>query len=87
MKIEICDTKVLERTVRGKDGKEYTFYNQEGFYHDGVSPYPVRCVVPVGGLSSAYPVGWYTLGDKSLYVDRYGNLALARRFVLVSVEV
>lgn len=86
MKIEICDTKVSARTVKAKDGKEYTFYTQEGFYHDGVSPYPVRCVVPVDSLSSAYPVGWYTLSDKSLYVDKYGNISLARRFHLVSVE-
>lgn len=88
MKIEIASTEVQKRTVRSKkDGKEYTFYTQEGFYHDGHSPYPTRCNIPVADAASAYPVGMYRVADKSLFIDRFGNLALQRRFGLVSFEV
>ncbi len=84
MKIEIFDTEVKERTVRSKkDGKEYTFYTQEGFYHDGTSPYPTRCNIPVSSLSAAYRPGVYRVADNSVYVDRFGNLGLQRRFALV----
>lgn len=87
MKIEIVDKEVKQRVVRSKnDGKEYTFYTQEAYLHDG-SAYPTRCFVPVSDAASAYRVGWYRLAPSALVVDRFGNLALRRRFGLVSDEV
>jgi len=86
MKIEVVNTEVKQKTVRSKEGKEYTFYTQEAFFHDEVSPYPSRMLVPVDSLSSAYSVGFYALGDRSLYVDRFGNLALARRYALLPLS-
>jgi len=84
--IEIQNPEVFERTVTSKrDGKTYTFYQQEAWYHDGVSPYPSRCFVPVSSLSAGYRPGRYTLSGDALFVDRFGKLALANRFSLVSV--
>lgn len=83
MRIEIASTDVEQRTVRSKkDGKEYTFYTQEGFYHDPSSRYPIVCRIPVDGPSAAYSPGMYRLANSSLVVDRFGNLALSRRFAL-----
>lgn len=85
MKIEILSTDVQQRTVRSKrDGKEYTFYTQEGFLHDGSGPYPVRCNVPVVNSAGAYSPGRYRISDSAVFVDRFGNLNLQRRFGLVS---
>lgn len=88
MQLEIVNQEVTSRTVRSKkDNKDYTFFTQEAYLHDGTSTYPVRCVVPVSGPAAAYTPGRYSLASDSLYVDRFGNLALARRFNLVSDEV
>jgi len=83
MKIEVINTEVKQKTVRSKEGKEYTFYTQEAFFHDPSAPYPTRMLVPVDSLSAAYSAGFYALGPRSLYVDRFGNLALARRYSLL----
>lgn len=86
-KIEIQSDTVSARTVKSKrDGKEYTFYTQEAYFHDESSSYPVRCSLPVSGASAGYRPGWYRLPGNAVYVDRYGNLSLARRFDLVSDE-
>lgn len=86
MKIEIVSSEVFSRTVRSKkDGKDYTFYTQEAYLHDG-STYPTRFYVHVSGPAAAYSPGWYNLAGSSYFVDRFGNLALSRRFSLVSVE-
>lgn len=84
--IEIQSTEVQSKTVRSKkDGKEYTFFQQEAWLHDG-SSYPTRCFVPVSGPASGYSPGRYSLAGDAHFVDRFGNLALARRFSLVSDE-
>jgi len=85
MLLEILSKEVSSKTVRSKSGKDYTFFTQEAYLHDG-SVYPVRCVVPVSDASSAYNPGRYVLADDAFYVDRFGNLALARRFSLVSED-
>lgn len=83
MRIEIVSTEIESRTVRSKkDGKEYTFYTQEGFYHDPSSRYPVVCRIPVDGPSAAHSPGMYRLASDALFVDRFGNLAIRRRFAL-----
>lgn len=87
MRVEIVSTEVKSRTVVSKrDGKQYIFYTQEAYLHDG-SAYPTRCFVPVADAASAYSVGLYRLAPSALAIDRFGNLALRRRFGLVSDEV
>ena len=85
MRVEFSSNEVKSRTVRSsKDGKEYTFYNQEGWFHDGFSQYPSRCFVPVPDARSGYDPGWYRLAPGAVVVDRFGNLTLRRRFDLLS---
>ena len=88
MRVEIVSTDVKSRTVISKrDNKEYTFYTQEAWFHDGVNPYPSRCFVPVSSLDSFYNPGRYRLATGAVVVDRFGTLTLRRRYNLVSDEV
>lgn len=85
-KLEITTKEVQTKTVKSKkDGKDYTFYLQEAYLHDG-STYPTRCYVPVSSPTASYDIGWYTFASDSFFVDRFGNLSLSRRFSLVSDE-
>lgn len=87
MHIEITTAEVNTRTVRSKkDGKEYTFYTQEAWLHDGTSPYPSRSFVPLLDAASGYRPGRYSLAADALFVDRFGALSLRRNYRLVSDE-
>ena len=84
--IEIQSFEVQSKTVRSKrDGKEYTFFHQEAWLHNG-SSYPTRCFIPVSSATSGYYPGRYSLADDAYFIDRFGNLSLSRRFSLVSDE-
>lgn len=75
MKIEIIDTKVFERSVHSKTGKDLTFRTQKGYAHLPDRPFPVEVNIQLWDRQP-FPVGVYTLGDSTYKVDRYGNLGL-----------
>lgn len=85
MKIEITDLEVFTRSIKSKDGKDYTFYTQKGWLHNGHS-YPVSVTIPVSGVTSGYNLGWYTLASDSFVVDRYENLFIKKRYTLIPMS-
>lgn len=81
MKIEITSTHTDKRTVRGKDGKEYTFFNQQAFFHNG-GKYPTAFMLTIRE-ESPLSIGFYTIAPDSFYVDKYGTLSLRRNLLLL----
>lgn len=58
-----------------KQGVTRTSHKQKAYVHLPEKPYPVEVKLRVDDPSKAYPPGVYTLGGKSFWVDRYGQLS------------
>ncbi|MES9872657.1 MAG: single-stranded DNA-binding protein [Candidatus Sedimenticola sp. 6PFRAG7] len=56
--------------------RPYSFNKQEAWAHLPGQPYPSRMELTLDEGSSAYKQGNYTIQPESLYVDRFGKLAL-----------
>jgi hypothetical protein len=84
MKIEITSLITEKRTVRGKDGKEYTFYTQQAFFHNG-GKYPEAFKLTLKE-DSPLSVGFYTIAPASFYVDKYGALSIRRNLLLIDTK-
>lgn len=76
--IAIKDPTVTRREVTSKQGKALTFFEQSGLAKVGDELR--RIVLPVQE-GQGYAPGSYTLGADSVYVDRFGRLALSPRLV------
>lgn len=83
MKIEILENKSVEKTINGKDGKTYTFNEQEAYLHDQTNKYPKKFKISIASGSRPFDVGIYSIDPSSIYVDRYGSLCFARNIKLV----
>ena len=64
---------------------------QEAFAHtlsrDGKpAKYPTRCELVLPDDGQAFAPGTYSLAPQSVYVDRYGNLALSPKLVAVATR-
>jgi len=80
--VKIIDPTVTSRDVKSsKNGKSYTFFEQQGIakVRDEIR----RIRVPVKDGKS-YPPGDYTLSPESFYVDQFGGLSLS--LVLVAAK-
>lgn len=77
VKIEVKSTDVTQKTVRGKNGKEYVIRDQAAWVDLG-KVYPQEIRVPVELGKEPYPPGRYVSDPSCLYVDRFGNLSLGR---------
>ncbi|MEX2151284.1 MAG: single-stranded DNA-binding protein [Steroidobacteraceae bacterium] len=75
--IEIKVTDVSQKTVRSKDGKEYVIREQDGWVDLGEA-YPQKIRISLEQGKQAYAIGRYQVSEKSLYVDRFGQLKLGR---------
>lgn len=75
--IEVRSTNVTQKTVRGKDGKEYVIREQVGWIDLGKA-YPQEVRIPVENGKEAYPPGKYDMDPSCIYVDRFGKLSLGR---------
>lgn len=81
IKIEILDDDVVTRNF-DKDGKSFSFREQEAFLHFPGEKYPSRFKISLGS-DAAYRPGFYVLSSESFTVDRYGSLALRRSLKLL----
>lgn len=77
VKIEVRSPAIDQKTVKGKDGKEYVIREQSGWIDLGKA-YPQEVRIPVEQGKDAYPAGHYAMDPSCLYVDRFGKLSLGR---------
>jgi hypothetical protein len=75
--IEVKSGAVSEKTVRGKDGREYLIREQGGWVDLG-KPYPQEVRISLERGQEGYAAGQYLMDESCLYVDRYGKLSLGR---------
>jgi hypothetical protein len=75
--IEVKSPGVTEKTVKGKDGREYLIREQMGWADIG-KPYPMEIRIPLAPVSEPYSAGKYLIDPSCLYVDRFGKLSLGR---------
>jgi hypothetical protein len=75
--IEVKSGAVSEKTVRGKDGREYLIREQAGWVDLG-KPYPQEVRISLERGQEGYAAGEYLMDQSCLYVDRYGKLSLGR---------
>lgn len=92
MKIEIKSTNTGEFKITpkigGKQFDAFTKVSQTAYVHGMLDqngspePFPVRISIDLGtkekGFRPAAPVGFYTVGPASFFVDRFDNLCLGR---------
>lgn len=84
IKIEVKEAKKERREITSKkDGKQMVFYEQPAYAHtldkDGrARAYPESCHISLEADQEPYAPGFYTLDPVSIYVDRFGGLALSR---------
>jgi hypothetical protein len=83
IKVEITSTEVMTKNGISKVGKPYTIREQSGFAHlvgkDGqAQKYPQGIRVNLEDDQAAFPVGMYELAASSLYVGKFGQLAIGR---------
>lgn len=90
IKIEIKKADAVRKAGTGKNsGKDYEFFEQEGWAFLPDEPYPVRCkfTLPDDRGSTPYPAGMYELDlGKCLNVGKFDSLQLANRLVLLPVS-
>lgn len=89
VRIEIKSAVLNPREITPKTGpnvgKPITFYEQEAWItlpgNDGLPrPFPQRLVIniDVERKQAAFPVGVYTLGDTSFFINRFAGLEIGR---------
>ena len=84
IKIEIKDAKVNRREITSKkDGKQMVFLDQEAYAFTldksgQARAYPESCRISLDIDQAPYQPGFYVLEPTSIYVDRFGGLALSR---------
>lgn len=91
IRIEVTNSEVETRTSRKlnpRTNQPYIFHEQQAFAfvhgRDGQpSKYPVRFRISLEDSQEAYKPGFYTIHPNSIYVDKYGSLAIGR--VVLSV--
>lgn len=85
IKIEITSEEVNERKFE-KDGKTFSFREQEAWLHFPGEKYPTRFKISLGS-EAPFREGFYSLGASCYTVDKYGSLAFRRQLQLVSLKV
>jgi len=75
--IEVKSVALEQKTVTGKDGKQYVIREQDAWVDLGKAyPQAVRLSIELG--KEAYRPGNYALDPSCLYIDRFGKLSLGR---------
>jgi hypothetical protein len=74
VKIEMT-AEVVRKNGTSTKGKAYDFRNQVGYLH-GVGKYPVKTSIPLKEGREPYTPGLYVLLPESVYVNKFGELAL-----------
>lgn len=85
MRIIIDSTTVTEKKGTSEKGA-WSIRNQVG-YADTGKRYPAEIKLRLKGDEPAYPVGEYEVDlAQSVYVSKYGSLALSEELVLLPVQ-
>lgn len=88
IKIEVRDAVATVRNITSKAGKELQFREQAAYAftldrNGAVRPYPESIRINLRDGQEPYAVGMYTLAPASVWVDRFGGLALAPKLAPV----
>lgn len=85
IKSDVLDQRQITISKGPKQGQTTTFYEQEAWVtlpgNDGKPrPFPQRIVlnIDVDRKQAAFPVGVYTLGDTSFFINRFAQLEIGR---------
>lgn len=87
IQISVAQTGIREFKGNAKaSGKPYHLRIQTAYVHTvdaqgNKPPYPEKFELMLDADQAPYPVGEYTLGDSSVYVDREGRLAVSAHLV------
>jgi len=81
--IEIHKKHVKERVVESRQGKSYTFREQEAWLKTPSEPYPQRMVLQLADRPP-YEAGQYRLLPASFRINRFEQLELRR---IISIEL
>ena len=83
--IEIIEAPITSNTIKGKNG-DFQIYSQTGYAYTG-DKFPVKCSVQIESKMEPHSVGMHNVDfQRSVVVDNYGSLSLARRLVLIPVK-
>lgn len=75
--IEIKSLEIHERRGISRSGKPFHIREQFGYIDLG-KPYPLETRISLDQAAAAYPPGPYFLDPGSIYVNRFGQLAIGR---------
>jgi len=76
-KIEIKSTDVtIKKGVSSRNNKEYEIHEQRAYFHKPGEEVPYHMVVALEKNAPAYPIGFYTLDNDSLFINQYQQLKL-----------
>ncbi len=85
IKIEVTDKVEIKHVTGTKGanaGKSFEIPEQHCWVHLPGDPHPTRVIRSVGKDKSPVTAGMYTLDPSSIYVDRFGNLAIKAQFAV-----
>lgn len=75
--LEIKSAAINERRGTTKGGRAFTIREQHGWVHIG-KDYPQEISMQLDNDQAPFPPGDYVIDQRSLYVDRFGQLAIGR---------
>jgi len=83
IKIEVASTTFNEKHGTSGKGKPYSIKEQDAYAHvlgeDGkAAKYPVACKLPLEPDQVPYPLGFYTIDPRAVFVGDFGRLGLGR---------
>ena len=82
MKIEIVNQEFEQISGTDRNGRPFNMRKQQAYASLEGQKYPTAIMITLGENQQPWPVGMYEVGGGSFYVDRYGQLALAKTLQL-----
>jgi hypothetical protein len=85
IRIEVTSKIEVKHVIAKKGsnaGKAFEIPEQHCWAHLPGDPHPTRVIRAVGRDAEALKPGMYMLDPTSIYVDRYGNLAIKSQFAV-----
>lgn len=82
IKIEVTDKVEAKNVTSRKTGEAFVIPEQTCWAHLPGDPHPTRVIRSVGKGAQPIAAGVYVLDPSSIYVDRFGNLAIKSQFAV-----
>lgn len=82
---EIHSTFVNERSGKSANGRDYKLREQEAWVQIGDAPYPQKTKVMLDEGQEPYPVGKYSLHERSFSIGKYDSLQCSPFLVPLAV--